>query len=69
MNINRDLVIKRFDRLDTLLEKLREIKNVEKKKFLNDLTLQLSAQTCVGSVMNLLMKLNRLDHKKLVMKQ
>jgi len=39
MNINRDLVIKRFDRLDTLLEKLREIKDVEKKKFLNDLTL------------------------------
>ena len=53
MNINRDLVIKRFDRLDTLLEKLREIKDVEKKKFLNDLTLQLSAQRALVVSINI----------------
>ena len=53
MNINRDLVIKRFDRLDTLLEKLREIKDVEEKKFLNDLTLQLSAQRALVVSINI----------------
>lgn len=53
MNINRDLVIKRFDRLDTLLEKLREIKIVEKRKFLNDLTLQLSAQRALVVSINI----------------
>ena len=53
MNINRDLVIKRFDRLDILLKKLREIKSVEKKKFLNDLTLQLSAQRALVVSINI----------------
>ena len=53
MNINRDLVLKRFDRLDILLEKLREIKDVEKKKFLNDLTLQLSAQRALVVSINI----------------
>ncbi|KKN37071.1 hypothetical protein LCGC14_0767200 [marine sediment metagenome] len=53
MNINRDLVLKRFDRLDILLEKLREIKDVEKKKFLSDLTLQLSAQRALVVSINI----------------
>ncbi len=53
MNINRDLVLKRFDRLDILLEKLREIKDVQKKKFLSDLTLQLSAQRALVVSINI----------------
>jgi uncharacterized protein YutE (UPF0331/DUF86 family) len=53
MNINRDVVIKRFERLDTLLKELNKIKNGTKEKFIQNFTEQLSAQRALVLCINI----------------
>jgi len=53
MNLNRDVIIKRFDKLDDLLQKLNEFKKISKERFLKDTTIQLSAQRALEVCVNI----------------
>ena len=53
MNLNRDMIVKRFEKLDDLLQKLNEFKKISKEKFLKDTTIQLSAQRALEVCINI----------------
>ncbi len=53
MDINRDLIIKRFDKLNELLEIFNEFKGIPKNKFLSNSTLCLSAQRALEISINI----------------
>ena len=52
ININRDLILTRFNKLDQLLEYLSELKTIEKKEFLanykNYFTAQRALEICIN---------------------
>jgi len=54
MNIDRNLIINRFKKMDELLKNLVEIKKYSKKEFQSNFLLYLSAQraleTCINSI-------------------
>ena len=53
MNINREVVIKRFKKLDILLGELEKTKNIQKEEFLKNITLQLSVQRALVLSINI----------------
>jgi uncharacterized protein YutE (UPF0331/DUF86 family) len=53
MNINREIVIKRFEKLDVLLIELNKIKSLPKEKFLQDISDQLRAQRALEISINI----------------
>ncbi len=53
MIINRDIIIKRFEYMDRLLEELEKIKNLPKEKFLEDFSKILSAQRALVLSINI----------------
>lgn len=53
MNIDRNLVLNRFKKMDDLLQNLEEIKKNSKKEFQSNFLLYLSAQRALETCINI----------------
>ncbi|MHA1292081.1 MAG: type VII toxin-antitoxin system HepT family RNase toxin, partial [Promethearchaeota archaeon] len=53
MNIDRDIILSRFKKMDELIQNLREIKKKSKDEFLSNYLLYLSAQRALETCINI----------------
>lgn len=53
MEIDKDIILKRFKKMDSLLQNLNEIKKKEEEKFISNYLLYLSAQRALETCINI----------------
>ena len=53
MEIDKDIILKRFKKMDSLIQNLKEIKKKEEEKFVSNYLLYLSAQRALETCINI----------------